>query len=143
MNRLIENTVFWALVTACRLAALPTSRSPLSRNATTEGVSREPSLLVMTTGAAPSITATTELVVPRSMPMIFEETEGMRLLLDSDPLLGLQRAGPPRVRGRPEQIMCQRPPAISMRQLRNWLYAKGLLTALEHALGAGARTLPN
>ncbi len=32
---------------------------------------REPSSFVMTTGSLPSITATTEFVVPRSMPMIF------------------------------------------------------------------------
>ena len=38
---------------------------------TTEGVVRDPSALVMTTASPPSITATTEFVVPRSMPMIF------------------------------------------------------------------------
>ncbi len=38
--------------------------------ATTEGVVRFPSLLLMTTGSLPSITATQLLVVPRSMPMI-------------------------------------------------------------------------
>src|SRR3989442_1113667 len=71
MKRLIENTVFWGLVTACRLATWPTSRSPSFVNATTDGVTRPPSALGMTTGSPPSITATTELVVPRSMPMIF------------------------------------------------------------------------
>ncbi len=35
-----------------------------------DGVVRLPSLLLMTTGSLPSITATHELVVPRSMPMI-------------------------------------------------------------------------
>src|SRR3954451_20671105 len=75
MNRLIENTVFSGFVTACRFATCPTSRSPDLVNATTDGVSRPPSGLVMTTGSPPSMTATTELVVPRSMPMI--------LLIDS------------------------------------------------------------
>ena len=70
MKRLIEKTVFSGLVTACRLATWPTSRSPVLVNATTDGVSRPPSGLVMTTGSPPSMTATTELVVPRSMPMI-------------------------------------------------------------------------
>ncbi len=70
MKRLIEKTVFSGLVTAWRLATCPTSRSPVLVNATTDGVSRLPSGLVMTTGSPPSMTATTELVVPRSMPMI-------------------------------------------------------------------------
>ena len=70
MNRLIENTVFSGLVMACRLATWPTSRSPLLAKPTTDGVMREPSALVMTVGSPPSITATTLLVVPRSIPMI-------------------------------------------------------------------------
>ena len=57
-------------VTACRFATWPTRRSPLFVKATTDGVRRLPSGLVMTTGSPPSMTATTELVVPRSMPMI-------------------------------------------------------------------------
>ncbi len=71
MKRLIEKIVFWGLVTACRFATWPTSRSPSFVNATTDGVTRPPSALGMTTGSPPSITATTELVVPRSIPMIF------------------------------------------------------------------------
>ena len=70
MKRLIENTVFSGLVTACRFATCPTSRSPDFVKPTTDGVSRPPSELVMTTGSPPSMTATTELVVPRSIPMI-------------------------------------------------------------------------
>ena len=70
MNRLIEKMVFSGLVTACRLATCPTSRSSVLLNATTDGVSRLPSGFVTTDGSPPSITATTELVVPRSMPMI-------------------------------------------------------------------------
>src|SRR5215470_1709766 len=70
MNRLIEYTVFSAFVTACRLATCPTRRSPLFVIATTEGVVRPPSWLGITTGWPPCITATTELVVPRSIPII-------------------------------------------------------------------------
>src|SRR5262245_61991627 len=70
MNRLMENTVFSGFVTAWRLATWPTSRSPDLVNPTTDGVIRLPSGLVMTTGSPPSITATTEFVVPRSMPII-------------------------------------------------------------------------
>src|SRR5574341_1389991 len=71
MKRWMEKIVFCGFVTAWRLATWPTSRSPSLVNATTEGVVRPPSELGMTTGSPPSITATTELVVPRSMPMIF------------------------------------------------------------------------
>ena len=70
MNRLIEKTVFSGLVTAWRLATCPTRRSPVFVNATTDGVRRPPSGLVITTGSPPSMTATTEFVVPRSIPMI-------------------------------------------------------------------------
>ena len=72
MNRLIEKTVFSGLVTACRLATWPTRRSPDLVNPTTDGVMRLPSGLVITTGSPPSITATTELVVPRSIPIILD-----------------------------------------------------------------------
>ena len=43
MKRLIENTVFSGLVTCCRLAGTPTSRSPPCVKATTDGVVRPPS----------------------------------------------------------------------------------------------------
>src|SRR6478609_5761886 len=59
------------LVTACRLATWPTRRSPSFVNATTDGVVRPPSELGITTGSPPSITATTEFVVPRSIPITF------------------------------------------------------------------------
>src|SRR6185295_4583320 len=62
--------VFSGLVTAWRLATWPTSRLPSLAKATTEGVVRAPSELVITTGSPPSMTATTELVVPRSIPII-------------------------------------------------------------------------
>src|SRR6266478_6338090 len=70
MNRLMEYTVFSGLVTAWRLATCPTSRSPVLVMATTEGVVRAPSWLGITTGSPPCITATTEFVVPRSIPII-------------------------------------------------------------------------
>src|ERR1700730_1531676 len=70
MKRLIEYTVFSGFVTAWRLATCRTRRSPDLVMATTEGVVRVPSWLGITTGSPPCITATTELVVPRSIPII-------------------------------------------------------------------------
>src|SRR6266436_985966 len=70
MNRLIEYTVFSGLVTACRFATCPTRRSSVFVIATTDGVVRPPSWLGITTGSPPCITATTELVVPKSIPII-------------------------------------------------------------------------
>src|SRR5436853_3106404 len=68
-SRLIAKNVFSGLVTAWRFAAWPTRRSPDSVNATIEGVVRPPSAFSMTLAVDPSITATQELVVPRSMPI--------------------------------------------------------------------------
>src|SRR5215510_4097795 len=70
MKRLMEYTVFSGLVTAWRLATWPTSRSPVLVMATTDGVVRAPSWLGITTGSPPCMTATTELVVPKSIPII-------------------------------------------------------------------------
>ena len=53
----------------CLLASTPTSLSPSLVNATTEGVVRDPSAFSMTFGLFPSMTATQELVVPRSIPI--------------------------------------------------------------------------
>src|SRR5262245_38456774 len=61
--------VLSGLVTAWRLAGRPTRRSPLSVNATIDGVILAPSAFSSTLGLVPSMTATQELVVPRSMPM--------------------------------------------------------------------------
>ena len=71
MNRLTENTVFSGLVTAWRLATVPTRRSPVLENATTDGVVRPPSEFGMTSGSPPVRTAMQELVVPRSIPIVF------------------------------------------------------------------------
>src|SRR4051812_24954323 len=68
MCRLTERMVRSTLVTAWFLADCPTSTSPLRAKATTDGVVRAPSEFAMTVGSPPSRTATTELVVPRSMP---------------------------------------------------------------------------
>ena len=58
-------------VTACRLATVPTSRSPLWVKATMDGVVRPPSAFLMTVGSPPSRTAMHEFVVPRSMPIVW------------------------------------------------------------------------
>src|SRR6185369_15077504 len=63
--------VLAALVTACRLAIWPTSRSPLSVKPTTVGVVRPPSLLGTIWTAPPSRTETQQLVVPKSIPIAF------------------------------------------------------------------------
>src|SRR5215211_4099696 len=70
MKRLTEKTVFSGFVTACRRAKRPTRRSPLGVTATTDGVSRSPSAFGMTVGSPPSMVAMTELVVPRSIPIV-------------------------------------------------------------------------
>src|SRR4051812_12246724 len=70
MKRLMEKTVFVGLVTAWRLATVPTSRSPPWVKATTDGVVRPPSAFSITVGSPPSRTAMHEFVVPRSMPIV-------------------------------------------------------------------------
>ncbi len=74
MSRLIANSVFCGLVTAWRLADWPTSTSLSLVKATMEGVVRSPSLFSMTRGLPPSMMATHELVVPRSIPMVLAMT---------------------------------------------------------------------
>src|SRR3989440_8688647 len=70
MKRLIEKIVFCGFVTCCRRAGTPTRRWS-SLNPTTDGVVRPPSAFGMTVGSPPSRTAMHELVVPRSMPIVF------------------------------------------------------------------------
>src|SRR5581483_2353954 len=69
ISRLMAKKVNSGLVTPWRLAGWPIRRSPSGAKATMEGVVRAPSAFSMTLGADPSITATQELVVPRSMPI--------------------------------------------------------------------------
>src|SRR6185437_12790929 len=71
MRRLMANRVLCGLVTAWRLAGWPTSTSLSLVKATIEGVVRSPSLFSITRGLPPSMMATHELVVPRSMPITF------------------------------------------------------------------------
>src|SRR4051794_17581788 len=80
MKRLTEKTVFCGLVTAWRLATVPTRRSPDWANATTDGVVRAPSAFSITVGSPPSRTAMHEFVVPRSMPMVFAMIAGVLLV---------------------------------------------------------------
>ncbi len=71
INRFTEKAVFAVLVIACRLAICPTRCSPPFVKATTEGVVLAPSGLTMITASPPSITETTEFVVPKSIPIVF------------------------------------------------------------------------
>ncbi len=88
MKRLIEKIVFSGLTTAWLRATRPTRRSPFLLMATTEGTRRSPSADGMTIGSPPSMTATTELVVPRSIPMIFPMCIILRIISVSDRLCG-------------------------------------------------------
>src|SRR4051812_34521323 len=71
MRRLIAKNVFSGLVTACRFAGMPTRLWPFLSNATNDGVVRMPSLFSITFDWPPSMMATQEFVVPRSMPITF------------------------------------------------------------------------
>ena len=82
MKRLMEKIVFCGFVTCWRFAGAPTSRWPSRVNATTDGVVRPPSAFGMTVGSPPSSTAIAELVVPRSIPIVFAMDE-VPPLLDS------------------------------------------------------------
>src|SRR5688572_812274 len=75
----MAKNVFSGLVTACRFAGCPTSCSPSALKATIDGVVRIPSAFSMTFGLLPSITATHELVVPRSIPITFAISEPLFL----------------------------------------------------------------
>src|SRR6266446_6641209 len=86
MKRLIEKTVFSGFVMPCRFATWPTRISPSLVKPTTEAVRRLPSWFAITVGLPPSTTATTEFVVPRSIPMTF----AMSLFSN---LLSWERAG--------------------------------------------------
>jgi hypothetical protein len=68
----MANRVFSGFVTAWRLAGRPIRRSPSLLKPTIDGVVRIPSEFSMTLGVMPSMTATQEFVVPRSIPMTFD-----------------------------------------------------------------------
>ena len=72
MYRLISAIVFSGLVTAWRFAKSPTILSPFFAIATIDGVVRFPSTFSIIFGTPPSIIATAEFVVPKSIPMIFD-----------------------------------------------------------------------
>src|SRR3989344_4386538 len=72
IKRFIWYMVFLGFVTAWRLARRPTSRSPVFDIATMEGVVRAPSAFSKIVGSPPLTTAIAELVVPRSIPRIFD-----------------------------------------------------------------------
>ena len=78
MKRLIEKIVFSGFITAWRLATVPTSRSPDSVKATTDGVVLPPSAFSRTVGSPPSRTATQEFVVPRSIPIVLPTIKYLR-----------------------------------------------------------------
>src|ERR1700730_12723213 len=88
----MADTVSIGFLMLWRLAGCPTRTSPSSVKATMEGVVRPPSAFSMTLALFPSITATQELVVPRSIPIAFAMT---RLLL-SDGYALLLPLGAPR-----------------------------------------------
>src|SRR6185436_18039674 len=92
MRRLTANSVFCGLVTAWRLADWPTSTSLSLVNATMDGVVRSPSLFSITRGLPPSMMATQELVVPRSMPITLAIQNSTIDHKNRDPLFG-GRAG--------------------------------------------------
>src|ERR1039458_1525926 len=69
--RFTERTVRSGCVIAWRLATSPTSTSPDFVNATIDGVVRPPSAFGITVGSPASRNATTEFVVPRSIPTAF------------------------------------------------------------------------
>ncbi|CAA7393301.1 unnamed protein product [Spirodela intermedia] len=74
MNLFTEKKVFSGFTTACLFAICPTRRSPFFVNATTDGVVRCPSAFVTMVGFPPSMAATAEFVVPRSIPTTFSQT---------------------------------------------------------------------
>src|ERR1700733_9125344 len=73
-----------------RLAGWPTRTWPSSVKATIDGVVRPPSAFSITLALFPSITATQELVVPRSMPIAFAM---IRLLCSKDAYKRFRRFG--------------------------------------------------
>ena len=73
--RFASRIVFSGLVTACLLAGSPTKSSPSFENATTDGnalpATVVPSAAGINVGLPPCITDAAELLVPKSIPIIF------------------------------------------------------------------------
>ena len=74
INLFTEKNVFSGFTTACRFAIWPTNISPFFAYATTDGVVLCPSAFVTIVGFPPSIAATAEFVVPKSIPTTFSLT---------------------------------------------------------------------
>lgn len=70
---MLAKIVFSGFVTACLFAGTPTSRYPSSVKATIEGVVLYPSEFSITFVLFPSMIATHEFVVPKSIPIIVEK----------------------------------------------------------------------
>ena len=70
ISLLTAKMVFSGLVTACLFAGCPINFSLSSVNATTDGVVLAPSAFSKTFAWLPSIIATHEFVVPKSIPII-------------------------------------------------------------------------
>ena len=71
INLLILDMVLVGFVIACLFALVPTNLSPSFLNAIIDGVVLPPSEFNNIFGSLPSIIATHELVVPKSIPIIF------------------------------------------------------------------------
>src|SRR3954453_11819912 len=120
MKRLIEKTVLVGLVTAWRLATVPTRRSPDWAKATTDGVVRPPSAFSMTVGSPPSRTAMHEFIVPRSIPMVLAMGAGspcyVKISVGTTKILahGARRLKPP-CRAHPQQraLLAPGPPRVA------------------------------
>src|SRR5688572_29881948 len=98
--------VFRGLMMAWRLASWPTTRSPVSVNPITDGVRLEPCLLAITFGSPPSMTETTLLVVPRSIPTILAILASSELSDFVLPLIRNPRAN--RLAERPHNYLCHK-----------------------------------
>src|SRR6185312_15729951 len=137
MSRLTANSVFCGLVTAWRLADWPTSTSSSLVKATIEGVVRSPSLFSITRGLPPSMIATHELVVPRSMPITLLMRAAPKYSRPCSPKLGLlgQVSRPPGARrslrdddpSRPQQPAIELVPRLDHLQHRVWRRLRRLL----------------
>src|SRR3989344_6616676 len=79
IKRLTEKMVVFGLTTIWRLATSPTM---CFVGSTTDGIMLRPSALWMTFGLPASTTATTELVVPRSIPITLDIFSSYRVIFD-------------------------------------------------------------